>query len=147
MNSLQNYPVVSSIDVRWSDMDAFGHVNNNMYYRYFETARFAYYEKLGILDLKREDNIGPIMAESSCRYLKPLSFPDRLSVGAKIRSVGKTSFTMEFIIISEKTGTAATGKATLVMYDYAQGEKIPLPAALKESINDIEKGYAEKDRS
>ncbi|HPB81887.1 MAG TPA: thioesterase family protein [Spirochaetota bacterium] len=143
MNSLHNYPVVSTIDVRWSDMDAFGHVNNNMYYRYFETARFAYYEKLGILDLKRRDNIGPIMAESSCRYLNPLSFPDRLTVGARIQSVGKTSFTMEFVIISEKTGTAATGKATLVMYDYEKGEKIPLPAALKELINHIEKGNAE----
>lgn len=146
MNSLHNYPVISSIDVRWSDMDAFGHVNNNMYYRYFETARFAYYEKLGILDLKRRNNIGPIMAESSCRYLNPLSFPDRLTVGARIQSVGKTSFTMEFVIISEKTGTAATGKATLVMYDYEKGEKIPLPATLKESINYIEKGNAESGK-
>ncbi|HPJ38452.1 MAG TPA: thioesterase family protein [Spirochaetota bacterium] len=147
MNPLQLYPAVTSIDVRWSDMDAFGHVNNNIYYRYFEAARFTYYGKLGILDLKHEENIGPIMAESSCRYLNPLSFPDRLTVGSRISAVGKTSFTMEFIIISEKAGTAATGKAVLVMFDYTQGKKIPLPASLKESIQNIEKGNTGKDIS
>lgn len=143
MDTIQKFPVVTSIDVRWSDMDAFGHVNNNIYYRYFEAARFAYYEKLEILNLKQEKNIGPIMAESSCRYLQPLSFPDRLTVGARILSLGKTSFTMDFIVISEKAGHAATGKAVLVMFDYTRGKKIPLPPWLKKSIHTIENVNAE----
>ncbi len=127
---LENYPVRVPVAVRWSDMDAMGHVNNVIYYRYFEIARFRIYEMLGLDRPLPDGGTGPIMAESSCRYLHPITYPDNLTVGARIKSVGKSSFVMDFLIDSEKSGTVATGSAVIVMFDYGSQKKAPLPAGL-----------------
>ena len=77
---LASFPSVTPIDVAWGDMDAFGHVNNTRYFRYFETARIAYFTVINVL----EQRIGPITASTSCRFRAPVTFPDRLLVGARL---------------------------------------------------------------
>lgn len=132
--AIEECPVVVQIDVRWSDMDAFGHVNNAVYYRYFETARFELYARLGIMDAVKSGETGPIMAESSCRYLKPLSFPDRVLVGAAVTSVGASSFVVCYTLKSDAAGYAAAGRSALVYYDYRRAEPSRLPDSLRESL-------------
>jgi acyl-CoA thioester hydrolase len=99
---LKDYPIRVPVAVRWSDMDAMGHVNNVVYYRYFEIARFRIYEMLGLdRPSRRRDR------PDHGRIIMPLPSPAHLSrhltVGARIKSVGKSSFVMDFLIDSEKS--------------------------------------------
>ena len=72
---LREFPVVIEMPVRWGDMDAFNHVNNVVYLRYFESARIAYFERLGFGISIAEQGIGPILASTSCEFKFPLTYP------------------------------------------------------------------------
>lgn len=132
------YPVSIAVEILWSDLDTLGVVNNVIYYRYFERVRFAYYEKLGLIHSMLSQKIGPVLAYSSCRYIRSLRWPDTITVKARVREMKKHSFIMEFAIESPKVGRAATGEAAVVIVNYATGEKVALPEELKQKIMDIE---------
>lgn len=139
---IESYPVTVSIDIAWSDLDALGMVNNVLFYRYFERARFGYYARLGMGPGTLRGNTGPVMAFSSCRYFKSLAWPDTITVGARVREIKTTSFVMEFAIESGKAGRAALGEAVIVMVDYGTGKKVPIPEDIREAIEKIEGGRA-----
>ena len=138
--NMSDYPVTVSIDIAWSDLDALGMVNNVLFYRYFERARFEYYARLGMAPGSLVGNIGPVMAFSSCRYFASLTFPDTITVGARVREVKTTSFVMEFAIESGKAGRAALGETVIVMVEYGTGRKVPIPEEIREAIRKIEGG-------
>ena len=135
---INDFPVRVKIPVAWGEMDAYGHVNNIYYLRYFESARIQYFQELGLHDLKSQTGIGPILAQTTCRYLKPLQFPDQITVGAKLKSMSKSSFVMEYVIVSEKVGISAAGEGVIVMYDYNQSAKAELPGMVREAIEKLE---------
>jgi len=118
-------------------MDSFGHVNNIYYLRYFETARIRFFEEIGLLQYLKERGIGPILAETSCRFRRPVFYPDTLTVGARIKSIGKTSFIMEFSVISDASGLAASGEARMVIYDYKASKKTDIPDHIKEKLSTL----------
>ena len=118
-------------------MDSFGHVNNIYYLRYFETARIHFFEKIGLMQYLKERGIGPILAETSCRFRKPIFYPDTLTVGARIKSIAKTSFIMEYSVISDASGLAASGDARLVIYDYKSSKKTDIPDQIKEKLSTL----------
>ncbi len=118
-------------------MDSFGHVNNIYYLRYFETARIRFFEEIGLLQYLKERGIGPILAETSCRFRQPVFYPDTLTVGARIKSIGKTSFIMEFSVISDALGLAASGEARMVIYDYKASKKTDIPDHIKEKLSTL----------
>lgn len=128
------FPVEVTIDVAWSDLDTLGVVNNVIYYRYFERARFAYYEKLGLIESMLTRKIGPVLAQSSCRYLRSLSWPDTITVKARVREIKKHSFVMDFAIDSPKVGRAAFGEAVVVIINYITGEKVEIGDDLRKKI-------------
>lgn len=138
MLDLTNFPVQVKIPIAWGEMDAYGHINNIYFLRYFESARMQYFQEIGLTDLKSETGIGAILAQTNCKYLKPLTYPDQITVGAKVKSMGKSSFVMEYIIVSEKMGVSATGEGVIVIYDYNNSEKAELPLVTKEAIEKIE---------
>jgi len=140
MLELRDFPVHVKISVAWGEMDAYGHVNNVNYLRYFETARIQYFEYNGLMNLKNETGLGPILAQTTCKYHKPLSYPDQIVVGARVKSMSKSSFVMEHIIVSEKLGVVATGEAVIVMYDYNNSQKAELPLVIRALIEETEKG-------
>jgi acyl-CoA thioester hydrolase len=130
--SLEAYAVVADELVRWGDQDAFGHVNNTVYFRYFETARIAYFERIGFVAAA---GVGPILASTSARFRRPLRYPDRLRAGARVSSLGEDRLTMEYVVWSETlAGFAATGDGSIVAYDYGAGRKCPFPAPVREAI-------------
>ena len=139
MSELNEFPIHVKIPIAWGEMDAFGHVNNIYYLRYFEAARIEYFQKIGIFEMKYKRGIGPVLAQSTCKYHRPLTYPDQLVIGAKIKSMSKSSFVMEYIIVSEKLGVAATGEGVIVIFDYNNSKKAELPLATKEAIEMIEK--------
>jgi len=138
---LAEYPVVVEVPVVWGEMDAFGHVNNIVYFRYFETARIAYFEKLDVPEFLLRDPVGPILAETTCRFRAALSYPDRVSIGARVESVGEDRFVMRYAVFSHRLGRlAAEGEGTLVCFDYRQNRKAAVPEELRAQIAALEAG-------
>jgi len=138
---LAGYPVVVDIPVAWGEMDAFGHVNNTVYFRYFETARIAYFEALGYMKATEATGVGPILAHADCRFRLPLEYPDRVRVGARADQVTESGFLMHYRAVSERHGkVAAEGTGRIVSFDYRQGGKSPLQREIVEAIARLEGG-------
>ena len=138
---LSEYPVRYQCPVAWGEMDAFEHVNNVAYFRYFESARIAYFKRVGYLALLEETQIGPILASTSCRYRFPLVYPDQVTVGASVSDLGTDRFTMLYRVVSRQHGVvAADGEGLIVSYDYANGCKTPLQDSLRAAILELEPG-------
>lgn len=136
---LTGFPITIELPVAWGEMDAFGHVNNTVFFRYFESARIAYFDAIGYDALLADEGLGPILAETSCRFRRPLTYPDRLVVGARVPSVGEDRFTMEYRIWSERLGTAAArGEGLIVSFDYRAQRRVPLPASIAAAIERVE---------
>jgi len=136
---LEGFPVVIELPVAWGEMDAFGHVNNIVYFRYFESARIAYFEKVGYLEVMERTGVGPILASTRCDFKRALTFPDRIAVGARVREMGEDRFWMEYRIISEKLKRiAAEGEGLIVSFDYKHGRKAPIPTEVRRRIEELE---------
>src|SRR5690349_15768238 len=97
----KGYPVWIVLPIQWGDQDAFGHVNNTVYLRWFESARIAYGLRVNLTDGSTGRKIGPILAAMSCNYRRQLKFPDTVHVGARITRIGRSSLTMEHCLVSE----------------------------------------------
>ncbi|HAS53634.1 MAG: thioesterase [Nitrospirae bacterium GWC2_57_13] len=139
-NLLEGYSVVIEIPVAWGEMDSFQHVNNVAYFRYFESVRILYSEKLGLHKEKDETGIGPILGSTSCKYRLPLTYPDTVSVGTKITDIAADRFTMKYVIVSHKhQKIAAEGDGVVVMYDYRAGKKTAIPEEMRKRILAMEK--------
>lgn len=127
---LDGYPLVIAEDVAWGDMDAYLHVNNVVYFRWFESARMAYFARSGFMAALESTGFGPILAATSCRYRAPLTYPDRIQIGARVTEIGTDRFTMRYAIASDTLGRiAAEGDSVIVCFDYATGAKAAIPAA------------------
>ncbi|HET6490062.1 MAG TPA: thioesterase family protein [Syntrophales bacterium] len=141
---LAAYPVVVDVPVVWGEMDAFGHVNNIVYFRYFETARIAYFETLNTPEFLGRDPVGPILAETTCRFRAALAYPDTVSIGAKVARLGEDRFVMHYIVFSHRLRRiAAEGEGVMVCFDYRQNHKAPIPDKLRRRIEEIERAVAE----
>lgn len=137
---LKDFPVISEISVAWGEMDALQHVNNAVYFRYFETARLEYFEKIGLLVDLKHSQIGPVLGHTECRYKLPVTFPDTLLIGSRVCELADDRFTMEYQIVSKRQGKVTTvGRATCVMFDFKQHTKANLSESLKQAIINVEK--------
>ena len=136
---LTDYPVVVDIPVAWGEMDAYDHLNNIVYFRYFETARMAYFERLNAPDFLNRNPLGPILASTSCRFRAPLVYPDTVCVGARIARVDEDRFVMFYAVYSQKLQKiAAEGEGLVVCFDYRNNRKASLPEELKRKISELE---------
>lgn len=128
---LKKFPVIFEQRVAWGDMDAFGHVNNVMFYRYLESARIAYLEHLQVFD----DSSMTVLASSSCQYLKPVFFPDTLHIGARVSKLGNTSCVMTYAVYStQQQAVVATGEAVVVRLNKAGTQKLAISDELRARI-------------
>jgi acyl-CoA thioester hydrolase len=138
---LRDYPVVIDIPIAWGEMDALQHVNNIVYFRYFESVRVAYLEKIGFISIADTAGIGPILAATNCRYKFPLTYPDRIRVGARTDRVEEDRFFMKYAVVSGRHGkVAAEGEAEIVAYDYRNLVKAAIPEDVAARIAEVENG-------
>jgi acyl-CoA thioester hydrolase len=136
---LAGYPVVVRQAVVWGEMDSYRHVNNVVYFRYFENARLEYLRRLGWPAFEQETGIGPILAATQARFRRALTYPDTIGITARVRTIGEDRFTLEHRIFSEQLGGVATeGEGTIVSFHYGRGEKVPLPNELRRRIAELE---------
>jgi acyl-CoA thioester hydrolase len=144
LDPLDGFPDVVEIPVQWGDQDAFRHVNNTVYIRWFESSRISYSRKIGLWELLEFANIGPILASIHCDYRLPLIYPDVVRVGSKVVRVGRTSLTMEHRVVGGTSDKiAADGTAVLVLYDYNKAEPCPIPDPIRRAIEALEGARAE----
>ena len=133
--NLPGYPVCITITVAWGDMDALRHVNNTVYFRYFESARLAYMEAVDNWQLLRDSGMMPVLASTSARYKLPLTYPDTVEVGARVTKVHADRFDMEYALYSHAHQRIATvGHALVVTVNASDGRKAPMPAALRATL-------------
>jgi acyl-CoA thioester hydrolase len=122
-------------DVEWDDMDAFQHVNNKVYFRYFEKIRIDFFEAKGLLDLMEEQQLGPILASTQCRFKVPLTYPDQVVIGTYLTDFESDRFLMKYAVYSlQHKRIAAEGDGAIVCYDYKEGKKASIPEAILESL-------------
>lgn len=136
MNALQDYPVIYEQKVAWGDMDAFGHVNNVIYYRYIESARLCYLGRLNILN----EDIYTVVASNQCQYFQPVLYPDYLKIGARVDELRNSAFRMHYSIWSEQLkDIVAVGEAVIVCVNKTDMKKTQIPHHIKDKIKALEK--------
>jgi len=138
MVSLDDFNITVDIPIAWGDMDSLKHVNNTKFFKYFETARIKYFEESGFVETIEKDSIGPILAATSCKFIKPLYYPDTVTIGTRVISIEQDNFMMEHIIVSKSQGIAARGEDKLVVYDYKSSKKTTLPDMVRNKIREID---------
>lgn len=137
--SLEPFRFINEIPVAWGDMDAAKHVNNTVYLRYGETSRIEYLRACG-MDFDTNGK-GVILAEINCKYIFPLTFPDKVLVGTRtiLKTVDEYSFWTEQIIVSQTYDRiSAILKAKLVYYDFELLKKSLIPVQAIEKIQQFE---------
>jgi acyl-CoA thioester hydrolase len=136
---MKGHPVIISWPVQWGDQDAFGHVNNVVYFRWFESARIQYFRQAGLDQFKIKQNIGPILASMKGDFRRQLVYPDTLLISASIRGFGRTSMKMAHLIYSTaQQAIAAEGDSVIVIFDYANQRPTPVPDSIRATIEGLE---------
>ncbi len=136
---LSGYPVIIEIPVLWGELDAYGHVNNTVYFKYFESARMAYLERCGVLEHYERDHHGIILYSTECRFRTALHHPDAVLIGARTVQIESDRFVMAYSVVScSQERVAAEGRATLVWFDYDVRTKISIPESVRNAIGELE---------
>lgn len=127
MESPRHFVHVTHIPVRWGDMDALGHVNNTVYFRYAEQARIDWLMALGMHDIVNGEE-GPVIINASCTFLKPITFPATVEVRTLIGRPGRSSLPTfyEMRCLGEET-LYAEGAAKIVWWNPKTGKSKTLP--------------------
>ena len=133
----KEYPFRYESEVKWGEMDALQHVNNIYYFRYFECSRMMFWDRLKEeTQGKVPATVGPILGATSCRFRRPLFYPDKILIGARVVTLADDRFTLGHgIWCFRENALAAEGDGIIVSFDYVLKKKIPLPEAWKAFIN------------
>jgi acyl-CoA thioester hydrolase len=136
------FPVLRTITTRWMDNDHYGHVNNVVYYSYFDTAVNGYLIEASGTDIRDLPSIG-IVAETSCRFLQELSFPDTIHAGLALEKLGNSSVIYRIgLFRNEQTEPAALGRFVHVYVDAASRRPVPVPPPIRAALTALADGYA-----
>ena len=128
------YKAFRTISTRWMDNDAYGHVNNVVYYSWFDTAVNACLIERGALDIHGGDTIG-LVIETQCNYFAPLAFPQQVEAGLRVARLGDSSVRYEVgLFAAGAPTTAAKGHFVHVYVDRATRRPVALPARLLEVL-------------
>ena len=132
------FPVSLDLRLDWSELDAFGHINNVMYFKYLQASRVNYWEKMGLAVLDQNVSIGPLLASTQCSFRKPLYYPGTIKIQVSVEFIKNTSFGLYHQILNEKGELAAEGHDVVVLYDYKTLEKVIVPDDLRAIIEALE---------
>lgn len=132
---MHGFAVIYSQQVEWGDMDSFGHVNNVVYYTYAQNSRIYYNSQLNLFN----ENTFSVMAASSCQYFKPVTYPDTLWIGVRVKKIGNASLIHEYTYYSTVLNTiVAKAESVLVYLDKASGQKKNIDETKRAAITAFE---------
>lgn len=136
---LAGHPFSIRWPVQWGDQDAYGHVNNVVYFRWMESARIEYFRHAELGLAASNEGIGPILASIKCDFRRQLTFPDTLIISASVVSIGRTSLKMVHRVYSTaQQALVAEGDSTIVMFEYSQQRPVVVPDDIRAKIATIE---------
>lgn len=131
------YAHLHPISTRWADNDVYGHVNNVIYYGWFDTAVNAWLVGKGLLDIESSPVIG-LVVETGCRYARPLAFPQQIEVGIGVSHIGNSSVRYALGIFGDDASEAAAeGFFVHVYVDRVNRRPAPLPPAMREALGGL----------
>jgi acyl-CoA thioester hydrolase len=135
------FPVLRAITTRWHDNDHYGHVNNVVYYAYFDTAVNGYLIEASGTDIRSLPAIG-IVAETSCRFLRELSFPDTVHAGLALEKLGNSSVVYRIgLFRNEEAAPAAIGRFVHVYVDATTRRPVPIPPQIRAALTALDEGF------
>lgn len=140
----QAFPYEVTIEVAFRDIDAFGHVNNAVFFSYMEFARVKFVIDLfADTDLATESllDIPIILVEATCTYYSPALLSENLTVGIGLSRFGNKSFDLLYRFTGEDGRLIAAGKTVQVMYNYSLGRSFTIPDVIRKKVNDFQKGW------
>lgn len=123
-----------TLQIDWAELDLYGHVNNVAYYKYMQSARIAFSEKMGLTVLNETGKMSFILAASECHYKQKLLYPGTVSIQSEVTEVNNTSFHLQHLLYNQSGEQVAKGRDVLVLYDYSIDKKVEVPAALREKL-------------
>jgi len=122
---------------RWADNDAYGHVNNTVFYQWFDSAVNAWLIDQGLLDIENGDPIA-LVVETRCTYAAPLAFPEDVEVGLSVRDIGTSSMRYAIGVFAAGAETAAAqGEFVHVAVDRATRAPVPIPAHWRSALESL----------
>jgi len=133
------YAWFSRITTRWIDNDVYGHVNNAVYYQFFDTVANAYLIERGGLDVARAETVAFIVA-SSCEYHAPIRHPALVEAGFRVNRLGRSSVEYGIGIFVAGEAAAAHGTFTHVFVDRGSGRSVPIPSGMRAALEAARKG-------
>lgn len=133
----ENFPHFMSIPTRWMDNDVYGHVNNVVYYSYFDTAVNAHLIEKGGLDIAG-DRVFGVVAETRCRFLSELKFPDVIEAGIRVVRLGRSGVTYEIgLFRNGEDEAAALGHFVHVYVDRQSRRPAPIPRKIRQALEPL----------
>lgn len=136
---LADYPVVVAVPVQWGDQDAFGHVNNTLPLRWFETSRVALLEQCGLGHLMSGDGLGPIVASITCNYRRQVVYPDTVLIATKVGEIGRTRLILTHAVYSQAQQALTTdGQTVIVFFDYDAQRPRRIPDEVRDKLAALE---------
>lgn len=142
--SSDKFPYEVMIEVAFRDIDAFGHVNNAVFFSYMEYARVKF-----AIELFEDSNLATeslldiplILVEATCTYHSPALLSEKMTLGVGVSRFGNKSFDLIYRFTGEDGRLIAAGKTVQVMYDYGLGRSFPVPDMIKEKVREFQKGW------
>ena len=132
-----DYPHHLAIPTRWKDNDVYGHVNNVEYYSYVDTVINEFLIRRGGLDIHGGETLG-VCAESGCRFLAAVAYPDAVDAGLRVARLGRSSVTYDVGLFSAGDGTAlAQAHFTHVFVDRATRRPVPIPDGVRAALETL----------
>lgn len=133
------FPARVDLPVEWNYLDAFGHVNNTHYIRWFESARVAYLQGCELITWMKPDPVGPILASIECHYRRPLYFPDTVRIGARAEEIGRSRMVLYHMVYSlQQREIVADGRSYVVLFDYHRERPTRIPDEDRQRIEQFE---------
>jgi len=132
----QKYAYIAPTKVHWGDMDALGHVNNVVYFKYLENTRLTMMEALGIFPRLFEEGTGLVIADARCRYKAPVVYPDTLHIAVRVELIGDDRMRFHHALFSESQQRVAAEAETIqVCVNPQTGRKTLMPEWFRESLS------------
>jgi acyl-CoA thioester hydrolase len=133
----EDYGYFTEITTRWMDNDIYGHVNNVVYYSYFDSVANQYLIAEGGLDIHSDRIIGFVVA-SNCQYKSPIAYPEVISAGLRVNKLGNSSVEYGIAIFQQSAQIAsATGTFTHVFVDRDTNKSVPIPATIRTALEKL----------
>ena len=131
---MQSKIISSTICVDWSHLDLLGHVNNVSFYTYIQSARVNFWEQLGLDVTQIKNPCGVMLASCSCTFIKPIFYPDIITIHSSINFIKHTSFGFHHQLFNQKNELVAEANDVMVMYNFNKNEKVTIKKELDEKM-------------